>query len=39
MPLVTSLPTSEYTPAVIRMSWITAIITGIAYFGSKRKAT
>ena len=30
VPLVTSLPVSEYTPPVIRMSWSIARITGIA---------
>ena len=38
VPLVTSLPVSEYTPPVIRMSWIRAMITGIAYLGSNRIA-
>ena len=39
VPLVTSRPDSEYTPAVIRTSWITAMNTGTAYFGSNRIAT
>ena len=30
VPLVTSRPVSEYTPAVIRMSWNSAIRTGTA---------
>jgi hypothetical protein len=37
--LVTSLPASEYTPAVIRRSCISAISTGTAYLASKRSAT
>src|SRR5215218_3127264 len=37
--LVTSRSLSEYTPAVIRMSWTSAISTGTAYLGWKRIAT
>ena len=36
--VVTSQPTREYTPAVMRMSCISAISTGTAYFHSKRSA-
>src|SRR6266699_3356979 len=35
---VTSRPVSEYTPAVISRSCISAISTGTAYFHSKRRA-
>ncbi len=36
--VVTSRPVSEYTPAVISRSCISAISTGTAYFHSKRSA-
>ena len=36
--VVTSRPVSEYTPAVIRRSCISAISTGTANFHSKRSA-
>jgi hypothetical protein len=36
--VVTSRPVSEYTPPVIRMSCISAMRTGTAYFHSKRSA-
>ena len=36
--VVTSWPTSAYTPAVMRMSCMTAMSTGTAYLGSNRSA-
>ena len=36
--VVTSRPVSEYTPAVISRSCISAISTGTAYFHSNRSA-
>ena len=35
---VTSRPVSEYTPAVMRRSWTSAMSTGTAYFHSNRSA-
>ena len=36
--VVTSRPSSEYTPAVMSRSCINAMSTGTAYFHSKRSA-